>query len=64
MTRLDPASDSKDSRSPWLAGIFAVALLAPLVSACNTVEGAGEDVQAAGGAVSDTAKDVKDEMTN
>lgn len=29
------------------------------VSACNTVEGAGRDVSAAGAAVTDTARDVK-----
>ncbi|MEX2219129.1 MAG: entericidin A/B family lipoprotein [Phycisphaerales bacterium] len=28
--------------------------------ACNTVEGAGRDVEAAGDAVSDTARDAKD----
>jgi predicted small secreted protein len=27
--------------------------------ACNTIEGAGEDASAAGGAVSDTAKETK-----
>jgi entericidin B len=32
------------------------------LSGCNTVEGMGEDVSAAGGAMSDTADDVKDEM--
>jgi predicted small secreted protein len=36
---------------------FAAATLA--VAACNTVEGAGEDLQAAGAAVEDTAKDAK-----
>jgi len=29
------------------------------VTACNTVEGAGKDVSAAGGAVTDTARDAK-----
>ena len=32
------------------------------LSGCNTVEGMGKDVSAAGGAMSDTADDVKDEM--
>jgi predicted small secreted protein len=36
---------------------FAAATL--VVSACNTVEGAGEDLKAAGNAVEDTAKDAK-----
>ena len=29
------------------------------IAACNTVEGAGEDVQAAGGAVAETAREAK-----
>jgi predicted small secreted protein len=33
---------------------------AALVSACNTVEGAGRDIKSAGDAVEDTARDVKD----
>ena len=37
-----------------LAGVASLA-----VAACNTVEGAGRDVSAAGDAVTDTARDVK-----
>jgi predicted small secreted protein len=37
-------------------------LIALAVSACNTMEGAGEDVSAAGGALSDSAEDTEDEM--
>lgn len=37
-----------------LAGFASLA-----VAACNTVEGAGRDVEAAGEAVSDTAREVK-----
>ena len=37
-----------------LAGFASLA-----VAACNTVEGAGKDVEAAGEAVSDTAREVK-----
>jgi entericidin B len=32
------------------------------ITACNTVEGAGRDVEAAGDAVADTAEDVKDDL--
>jgi len=32
------------------------------LSACNTMEGAGKDIQSGGHAVSDTAKDVKNKM--
>jgi predicted small secreted protein len=40
-----------------LAGTLAVV-------ACNTVEGAGKDVQAGGSAVSDTARDTKHNMSD
>lgn len=39
--------------------VLAAAAVALLVSACNTVEGVGRDVAAAGRAVSDTARDAK-----
>lgn len=42
---------------------FAVAAL-PLVTACNTVKGAGKDVEATGEVVQDVAQDVEDELTN
>jgi predicted small secreted protein len=39
--------------------ILAVAATALMVSACNTVAGVGQDVSAAGRAVTNTAKDAK-----
>jgi predicted small secreted protein len=39
--------------------VLAAAATALLVSACNTIEGAGRDISAAGRAVSNTAKDAK-----
>jgi entericidin B len=33
------------------------------LSACNTISGAGKDVEAAGGAITDTADETKEEMT-
>jgi predicted small secreted protein len=39
--------------------ILAAAAASLAIAACNTVEGAGKDVSAAGHAVSDTAKDAK-----
>ena len=39
--------------------IFAAFAASLAVSACNTVSGAGQDVKAAGEAVSDTAEDAK-----
>ncbi len=39
--------------------VLAAAAAALTVAACNTVEGAGRDVSAAGHAVTDTASDAK-----
>ena len=39
--------------------ILAAAAVSLMVAACNTVEGAGKDVSAAGHAVTDTARDAK-----
>ena len=44
-----------------LAGLVAVVVLALSTSASNTMEGLGEDVQAAGDAVTGTAEDVQDD---
>lgn len=42
-----------------------VAILAGVAfSACNTISGAGQDIQAAGGAVEEVAEDTKDELTD
>lgn len=40
-----------------IAGVALAAV--PALSACNTIEGAGKDVQAGGEAVSDAAKEAK-----
>jgi entericidin B len=39
--------------------ILAIAATGLLAAACNTIEGAGRDVQAAGEAVEETAQDAK-----
>jgi predicted small secreted protein len=46
----------------WMAGLGALLFMAMTLNGCNTVEGMGEDVSAAGGAMSDTADDAKDAM--
>ncbi len=43
--------------------LVALALL-PVATACNTIEGVGKDVKATGEVVEETAKDVKEEITN
>jgi predicted small secreted protein len=40
----------------------AVLALALLTSGCNTMRGMGEDVEAAGGAMADTAEDTEETM--
>ena len=49
-------------RMAWGLGAVLALLLAMSVSGCNTMEGAGEDISAAGGAMSGTAEDVEDDM--
>ncbi|WP_293677868.1 entericidin A/B family lipoprotein [uncultured Phenylobacterium sp.] len=39
--------------------VLAVVAVSLAVSACNTVSGAGKDVESVGGAVTDTAEDAK-----
>jgi entericidin B len=39
-----------------------LALLVALMAACNTVEGAGEDIEAGGEAISDAAETVEDDI--
>jgi predicted small secreted protein len=43
------------------AGLGLITLMA---AACNTVAGAGEDIQAGGDAIEDPADEVKEEMSN
>ena len=42
--------------------ILAVLLFSGSLAACNTVEGAGQDIEQGGEAVSETADDVEDEI--
>ena len=46
----------------WLLGFVALFFMALVLSGCNTMQGMGEDVEAAGGAMSDTAEDTEEEM--
>ncbi len=42
--------------------LFAMLLFAATLAGCNTMQGAGEDIEAGGEAVSDTAEEVEDEI--
>lgn len=59
-----PQSRTRVARTElgWIFGLFALLFMAMALNACNTVEGMGEDVSAAGGAMSDSAEDVEDKM--
>jgi predicted small secreted protein len=46
----------------WLFGLIVLFFMMSVLSGCNTMRGMGEDVEAAGGAMSDTAEDVEDDM--
>lgn len=59
MTARLRAESAKISCSLVLLAAAAVAL-----PGCNTIEGAGEDIKATGGAISDTARDTKEEITD
>jgi len=59
MTKVQMRADRSELR--WLFALTALLFMLAL-GGCNTVKGMGEDVEAAGGAMSDTAEDVKDEM--
>ena len=49
-------------RSPMVFAIGVVALSWSLahLAGCNTIEGAGRDIESAGDAIADTARDAKD----
>jgi predicted small secreted protein len=49
-------------RLGWMVGLTALLFMTLVLGSCNTVEGMGEDVSSAGGAMSDTADDVEDDM--
>lgn len=42
--------------------LIAILLFTGSVAACNTMEGAGEDIESGGEAISEGARDVQDEI--
>ncbi|MEM7491924.1 MAG: entericidin A/B family lipoprotein [Pseudomonadota bacterium] len=47
-----------------MKAIIALFFALPFLAACNTIAGVGEDVEAAGKVVKETAEDVKDEFND
>lgn len=56
------AQTRERSEFSWLFGLMALVFMAAVLSGCNTARGVGEDIEAAGGAMSDTAEDVEEDM--
>lgn len=55
-------NDQNSTRRTIIAHTCAILLAGSTlaIAACNTVEGAGKDIEATGDAISDTANDAKD----
>lgn len=51
---------SKTTRFSVVIAALSFAALPLLMSGCNTTEGVGKDIEAAGDAISDTARDAND----
>lgn len=52
------------TKSLNVMGALALLVGALTMSACNTIQGAGRDVEAAGNAVANQAEETEDEMTD
>jgi entericidin B len=50
------------ARKLFMVGLIALAI--PAISACNTVKGAGKDIEKGGEAIQDGAEEVHDDITN
>nr|WP_298682190.1 entericidin A/B family lipoprotein [uncultured Dongia sp.] len=50
------------ARKLFMVGLIALAI--PAISACNTVKGAGKDIEKGGEAIQDGAEDVQEDITN
>jgi len=44
----------------YVLGVVAAAWTLAHLAGCNTIEGAGRDIESAGDAIADTARDAKD----
>lgn len=53
-------ADSRRSPMVLVLGVVAAAWVLAHLAGCNTIEGAGRDIESAGDAIADTARDAKD----
>lgn len=54
----------KNAVSRKLVLALCAAIMIPALSACNTVKGAGKDIEKGGEAIQDGAQNVQDDMSN
>jgi predicted small secreted protein len=50
--------------APWFVSAAGMTMLGSMLSACNTVEGVGRDIERAGDAIQDEADDTRDRRRN
>ena len=62
MTKAQSPTGTDRSELGWLFALTALFFMALVLSGCNTARGMGEDVEAAGGAMSDAAEDTEEDM--
>jgi predicted small secreted protein len=62
MTKAQSRMGRDRSQLAWLFALTALFFMSLVVSGCNTARGVGEDVEAAGGAMSDTAEDTEEDI--
>lgn len=60
MNRNKPTQKQRSAARVAISMLALYAGTALMLAACNTVEGAGKDIEAAGDSIADTASDAKD----
>jgi entericidin B len=62
MTKAQSRTGIDRAELGWLYALTAMFFMALVLSGCNTARGMGEDVSAAGDAVSNTAEDTEEDI--
>ena len=62
MTKAQSRTGTDRAELGWLYALTALFFMAIVLSGCNTARGMGEDVSAAGDAMSNTAEDTEEEI--
>ena len=62
MTKAQSPTGTDRSQLAWLFALTALFFMALVLSGCNTARGMGEDVEAAGGAMSGAAEETEEDI--